>query len=87
MTPDEIKARFDRHEKRISALETGQKVMGDAVDEIKKDTREIVGLLRDAKGAWAVLDLLGKLGKSLAWIAAFAAACGVVWAQWTGHKP
>ena len=47
MTPDEIRTRLDRHEGRIAALEKSQDEMVISVDEIKKDTGEIVGILRD----------------------------------------
>ena len=87
MTPADIKARFERHEGRIAALEKSQTEMVIAVDEIKKDTSEIVGILRDMHGAWRVFEFVGKAAKPIAWFAAMVAAAGVLWAQVTGHKP
>jgi len=87
MTPDEIRTRLDRHEGRIAALEKSQDEMVISVDEIKKDTGEIVGILRDMQGAWRVFEYIGKAAKPMAWFAAMIAAAGVLWAQVTGHKP
>lgn len=86
MTPGEIKARLDDHDQRIAALESNHKDMSKAVDEIKKDTSEIVTLLRDMKGAWRILDLAAKAVKPVAWLGGMALAAGAFWTHLKGLR-
>lgn len=79
--PDTQSKRLDDFEIRITALERAHTAAEAAVAEIKKDTGEIVALMRDAQGAWHVFEIVGKAAKPLVWIASMVAAAGVVWAQ------
>ncbi|MFM7011769.1 MAG: hypothetical protein ACKO0Z_20970 [Betaproteobacteria bacterium] len=79
--PDAQSKKLDDHEVRINALERAHSVTEKTVAEIKKDTSEIVTLIRDAQGAWRFFEMLGKTARPIAWIASMVAAAGVVWAQ------
>lgn len=84
---DVVKSRLMQHETRLLRLEKNREIDKAAVDEIKKNTREIVALLRDAQGAWRVFEMIGKAAKPLMWVAGVIAAVSVLWAQVTGRKP
>ncbi len=86
MPIEEIQARLDGHEQRLKLLETQRETDKAAVDEIKRDTGEIVDLLRDAQGAWRVFEMIGKAAKPLMWIAGVVAAISVFWANMTGKR-
>lgn len=49
------------------------------VDSIEKNTKDVVDAFEAAKGAFAVLELLGKLAKPMLWIAGLITAVGVFW--------
>ena len=55
------------------------------VDRIDKNTAEVVELFTAAKGAFTVLELLGKLAKPLMWIGGLMTAIGIIWQNWKGH--
>ena len=86
MAIEEIIARLDRHENRLTSLEDAHSATSASVTEIKQDTGEIVTLMRDAQGAWRLLELLSKAAKPLTWMAALAVSAGALWAQIKGVK-
>lgn len=87
MSTDAIQAQLDRHEDRIRTLEFQHELDKIAMDEIKKDTGEIVALLRDAQGAWRVFEMIGKAAKPFMWVAIAIGAIGAVWGQMKGMLP
>jgi hypothetical protein len=52
--------------------------------QVQNDTSELVSLLNSFKGAFKVLEMLGKAAKPLGYITAFVAGMGSLWALWTG---
>lgn len=77
LDPDDVKARLSRLEEQISTLTSNQK-------ELIEQTQAISSILSAAKGAFQVLDFIGKIVKPLIWIAMTAAAVGTAI---THHKP
>lgn len=49
------------------------------VDKIERNTEEVVEAFNAAKGAFAVLEWLGKLAKPLMWIGGLMTAIGILW--------
>lgn len=49
------------------------------VDQIEKNTKEVVDAFDAAKGAFMVLEMLGKLAKPLLWIGGGITFIGIVW--------
>ncbi len=86
MMPGEMQAQLDRHEVRIKRLEMLRETDRRAMDEIRDHTGEIVTLLRDARGAWRVLELVGKTARPLLWLGGLITMAGVLWAQLTGKR-
>jgi predicted ATPase len=80
----DIASKLTAHEQRIADLEGKHSTMETAVKAIQDNTDEIVGILRDAKGAWRVFEMIGKAAKPLAWIAALIAAGSIFWNKLKG---
>jgi hypothetical protein len=49
------------------------------VDQVEKNTKEVVEAFDAAKGAFLVLEMLGKIAKPLMWIGAGMTFIGIVW--------
>jgi Icc-related predicted phosphoesterase len=58
------------------------KVVAVGQEAVAKDTGELVEAFKAAKGAWAVLEWLGKAAKPVLWILG---AVGLVWGYVGGH--
>lgn len=65
---------------RIQAehLDTTMKVKADT-EKISHETQELLEMLRAAKGAWTVLEFVGKLAKPVGALVAMAAAFAALW--------
>ena len=64
---------------RIEQVET-------KVQEIKKDTSDVVAAFAAAQGAFKVLEWLGKLAKPLAWLSALVGLCAVAYTRLTSTQ-
>lgn len=60
---------------RLAAVET-------KVDRIDENTQDVVKAFQSAKGAFTVLDFIGKLAKPVIWILAVGSAISFLWAEW-----
>lgn len=49
------------------------------VDKIDKATSDVVTAFDAAKGAFAALEMLGKIAKPILWVGASITAIGVIW--------
>lgn len=49
------------------------------VDKIESHTEDVVAAFVAARGAFSVLEWLGKVAKPLMWIGAFMTAIGILW--------
>ena len=65
-------ARFDRIEADLAANTA-------ATREVAANTSELVGILNALKGAFRVIEFVGKLAKPLGYIVALGAAISAVW--------
>ena len=82
-------------ERRIAAMEARQRQHLELSKKVEllaqttaDNTREVVLWMNAFKGAFVVLDFIGKAAKPVAWFLAVAAAIGVLWQQWVhGNRP
>jgi hypothetical protein len=68
---------------RVTELEKAQMRDDNQIASIKEDTSELLETFRALKGAWAVLNWIGKLAKPLAVISTF---CGMFYVYKSGGK-
>lgn len=76
-----VDARFDSGVKRMERIEAELAANTRTTAEIKADTGELVDLMHSAKGAWKLLDLLGRIAKP---VGALVAAGVGLWASLKG---
>lgn len=76
-----VDARFDSGVKRMERIEAELAANTRTTADIKADTGELVDLMHSAKGAWKMLDLLGRIAKPVG--ALIAAGVGL-WASLKG---
>lgn len=69
-----VDRRLDDGAKTMKALHTNLAENTTATQQVKADTGELVSLLNSFKGAFVVLDKLGKLARPLSYIAMLASA-------------
>lgn len=66
--------------KRIeAAVETNRVLASESVKALNDSIAGLLDFFNSVKGAFKVLDWLGKLARPLGYIAAFAAACASLW--------
>lgn len=59
-----------------------------ATERVETNTRELVEILNDWKGAMKVMTFINRLAKPVATITAIGAACMAIWTAWrTGTHP
>lgn len=51
------------------------------VDQIKHDTAEVVAAFNAAQGAFAALEMLGRIARPILWFGGLVLAAGAFW-QW-----
>jgi hypothetical protein len=68
-------------ERRASIIESAQKDHLAKTDAIKSDTGELLQIITALKGAWAVLEFIGKAAKPIAWVGGLVAASAVFLSQ------
>ena len=59
---------------RLIAVET-------KVDQINEKTEGVVSAFQSARGAFVVLDFIGKLVKPVLWLIGFGSAIAILWAE------
>lgn len=52
------------------------------VDRVDYNTQGVVAAFQSAKGAFIVLDFIGKLAKPVLWIIGLSTAIAVLWNEW-----
>lgn len=55
------------------------------VNSIDANTQSVVAAFNAAQGAFAALELLGKIAKPLLWLGGLCAAIGVAWQNFKSH--
>jgi len=82
LTPEELamQAQIIELRGRVESIETTQKTHMDQTNSIKSDTAELLETFQALKGAWTVLNWIGKLAKPIGIIAAF-------FGTWYAMKP
>ena len=75
MQEDHIE-KLEKLSMRVSALEASQMAHMSQTADIKSDTAELIATFRALKGAWSVLDFIGKAAKPLAIVGAM---CTSIW--------
>lgn len=51
------------------------------VDKVEKNTEDVVAAFNAAQGAFAALEMLGKIARPILWFGGLVLAAGAVW-QW-----
>jgi hypothetical protein len=51
------------------------------VDKIGENTKDVVTAFESARGAFVVLEFIGKLVKPVLWIIGFGSAVAILWAE------
>lgn len=64
--------RIDDHERRLKTLEGERVALVEQSNRIEENTQELLSTFNALKGAWVVLNFIGKLAKPLAVIGALA---------------
>jgi hypothetical protein len=59
---------------RLVAVET-------KVDRIGEDTKDVVSAFESAKGAFVVLEFMGKFVKPVLWLIGFGSAVAILWTE------
>ena len=59
---------------RLIAVET-------KVDRIEENTKDVVTAFASARGAFLVLEMIGKVAKPILWVVGVGAAIAVFWAE------
>lgn len=54
----------------------------DKVDRIDENTKEVTTAFTAAKGAFIVLELIGKIAKPILWIAGVCSAIALLWQEY-----
>lgn len=60
---------------RLIAVET-------KVDTIQTDTKDVVAAFVSARGAFVVLEMIGKIAKPILWVAGLCSAFAILYAEW-----
>ena len=79
-----VDSRLDAGAATMKELRTAIAENTETTNQIQTDTSELVVLLNSFKGAFKVLEIVGKLAKP---IAAIAGAFVAIWALWKRFSP
>lgn len=72
-------ARMDIGDERMDRIELELAANTVATKEVASNTAELVGILNALKGAFKVIEFIGKLAKPLGYIVALGVAMSAVW--------
>lgn len=75
----DVLERFQAGSNRMDAIEKKLDENTAATSRVEANTQELVEFFNSVKGAFRVLEALGKLAKPLAYITMFLGACTGVW--------
>ena len=82
-----ITERLDAGDARMNRIEHDLAENTAATQETAANTSELVSILNALKGAFKVLDFIGRLAKPLGYIASLGAALAGVWAAFRHGSP
>jgi hypothetical protein len=82
-----ITERLDDGDARMTRIEHDLAVNTAATRETADNTSELVSILNALKGAFKVLDFIGRLAKPLGYIVSLGAALAGVWAAFRHGSP
>lgn len=77
----EVNTRLDAGAERMRQIQSDLAENTADTRQVREDTREMVEFFRSMKGAFRVLELLGKAARPLGYIAAMGAAFVGLWAK------
>jgi len=84
---------IDQITTRLDALETQQRehlALSQSVEALAKstaeNTKEVVDLMAAFRGAFIVMNFIGKAAKPVLWITGTMAAIAVLWAEFRGFR-
>lgn len=75
----DVHTRFQAGSDRMDAIEKKLDANSEATARVEANTAEMLEFFNSVRGAFRVLDMLGKLAKPLAYIMMFIGACTGVW--------
>lgn len=84
MTPQEIERRFAEGDERFVSLEAELRKNTAVTEGVQRDVALLVDLLNAMRGAFRVLNWIGKLAKPLGYIVMLATAVAGFWAAIKG---
>lgn len=82
---EQLERRYGVQEGRLGTVEKKLDENTAATLQVQSNTGEIIELFNAAKGAFSVLERLGKLARPIGYIAAAVAAVAGLWASIKGH--
>lgn len=88
-TTTNLYTRMDTGDARMDRIELDLAANTAATQEVASNTAELVGILNALKGAFKVIEFIGKLAKPLGYIVALGAALSAAWtaAKHGGFNP
>jgi len=78
-TRRQMNERFDKGSERMAAIERDLKAVAQELQELKQQLAEMLEFFTAMKGAFKVLNWVGKVAKPLAAIVMFGGACVGFW--------
>lgn len=85
-TAGTLRERLDAGDERMTRIEGGLEANTRLTQQLASNTAEIVEFFDAMRGAFRVLNWIGKLARPLAAIATLAASVAGLWAVMRGHK-
>ena len=79
VTRQQINERFDKGSERMAAIERDLKAVAQELQELKQQLAEMLEFFAAMKGAFKVLNWVGKVAKPLAAIVMLGGACVGFW--------
>ena len=79
VTRQQINERFDKGSERMAAIERDLKAVAQELQELKQQLAEMLEFFTAMKGAFKVLNWVGKVAKPLAAIVMLGGACVGFW--------
>lgn len=86
ITLQQINQKFDNGSARMAGIERELTATRKELHELKKQLVDLLELLEAMRGAFKVLNWLGKLAKPAAAIVGLGAACLTAYAAWRGGR-
>lgn len=86
VTRQQINQRFDKGSERMAAIESELGKTRQELHELKQQLADLLEFFGAMKGAFKVLNWMGKLARPAGAIVGFGAACVTAWSAWRGLR-